>query len=469
MALVPLLRAIEVSSPKRAFFWGWLFGGLAAAFHLWWIWFLVVPVEPVTRVLLNVGVTLLFAYLGLYTAVFALAVRRLGAWVAPFVWPLFEFVLAQGEVAFPWRPLGGTMTPWVPFIQPAALGGVYLVSAWLVLVNLLAWRLLYRPRRLVTACALALVLLAPLLYSAARVRPNRPWFRVAVLQPDVSPLDKGDRESRERIQADLIRMTADAAARHPDLIVYPETATLVDVTRSPTIGRAIRGLVDSLGIEIVTGTPLQDVARGTWHNGAVVLRPGQDSVRQRHYKLRLVPFSEKIPYSDRLPLLRRIIGTADMGNWDIGHDRVVFDWSGGTLSCLICYEAIFPDLSRSFARLGARLLVAVTNDGWFGRLPGASQHAELAVMRAVENGIPMVRSANNGSSFVVDPYGRILCRTPLFSREILHATVPQPICPTPYRRYGDWFIAACLTGSVVGLVARIARRRRGAGAQSRSR
>ncbi len=457
---MPLFWTIERSTGRASFFRGWLFGGLCAAFHLWWIWFLVVPVEPVTRVLLNAGVLLLFAYLGLYTAVFALAVRRLGLWSAPLVWPLLEFILAQGQVAFPWTQLGYSMTPWIPFIQPAALGGIYLVSSWLVLINLLVYRLLFKPRRLVTAVVLVVAFLVPLGYSALKVRPGRPWFDIAIIQPNVSPLDKGDRASRERIQADLVRLTVEAARARPDLVVYPETATLVDVTRSSTIGRELRRLVDSLGIDIVTGTPLYDVPARTWHNGAVVLRPGQDSVRQRHYKLRLVPFSEKIPYSDQLPLLRRIIGTADMGNWDIGHEVVVFDWSGGKLSCLICYEAIFPDLARAFARRGAQLLVAVTNDGWFGRLPGAPQHAELAVVRAVETGIPLVRSANNGSSFIVDPHGRVSGRTPLFRQEILAGTVPRPSGPTPYRRWGDWFIVLCLAGTAAFAAALTVRRTR---------
>jgi apolipoprotein N-acyltransferase len=397
--------------------------------------------------------------------VFAAFTRRFGLWTAPFVWVVLEYARAQLEIAFPWDFLGYSMTPWLPFIQPAALGGIYLVSAWVVAVNLLAYRTLFpwrQPmrRRLRGAAWLLLIIILPLAWSALRVKPTEPWFRVAIIQPDVSPLDKGDWDSRERIQGDLLRMTREAAAKHPDLVVFPESATLVDVTRSPTLGHALRDMVDSLGIEIITGTPLWDIPRGTWHNGAVILRPYEDSVLQRHYKTRLTPFSERIPYADRLPFLRRLIGTADMGNWAIGHEHHVFDWANGTLSCLICYEAIFPDLTRTFTRLGSQLHVVVTNDGWFGRLPGIHQHAELSVMRAVETGLPLVRSANNGVSMIVDPYGRVLKRTPLFVQTTLEGMVPKPLAPTPYVRWGDWFIILSLIVMALAVVLRIIRRRR---------
>ena len=422
------------------------------------------PVEPITRILLDIGVVLLFAYLGLYVGVFAWLTRRWGLWAAPLIWPLLEFLRTKSQIGFPWGLLGYTMTPYIPFIQAASIGGVYLVSAWLVLVNVLLYRLLTSPRPQATnhksqvrtltwrAAWLVLAFVAPLVFSALYVRPPKPWFNVAIIQPNVSPFDKGDWDSRATIQADLVRLTRQSAATHPDLILYPETATLTDVTRSTTMGPAIRGLADSLNTEIFTGTPLFDERRNSWHNGAVLIRPGEEPVKQRYYKIRLVPFSEKIPYADELPIIRKILGTADMGDWARGHNYTVFHWSGGTLSTLICFEAIFPDLTREFTRRGSQLLAVVTNDGWFGRMVGAQQHAELAVLRTVENGVPMIRSANNGISFIADPYGRILKQTPLFVQTILAGPVPQPLAPTLYRRYGDWLMLVCLLGLAVGLV-----------------
>lgn len=459
IALGPLLWTID-QPPRRLFLWTWLFGGLAAGFHLWWLWFLIVPIETVTRVLLNIGVALLFAYLGLYTAVFAVLVRRIGLWSAPLVWPVLEYARTQLQIAFPWDLLGYSLTPYVSLIQPASLGGVFLVSGWIVLINLLVYRLLRRPRRVVSAVLLILAFAGPLLQYWLRLRPKDHGVRVAVVQPNVSPFDKGDLNSRERILDDLVGLTRAAASSRPKLAIYPETATLLDVTKSTAIGPRLRSAADSLGLEIFTGTPLYDDSNKTWHNGAVLIRPREWPPAQRYYKMRLVPFSEKIPYVDELPLLRRILGTADMGNWSRGTSPTLFRWSGGTLGCLICYEAIFPAPARTYAIQGADLLVNVTNDGWFGRLPGAHQHKEMSFMRTVETGLPLVRCANNGVSAVVDPYGQVLARTGFFDQEVLISHVPRPAAATPYRRSGDWFVAIAAAITLVGLGVRLARDRR---------
>jgi apolipoprotein N-acyltransferase len=307
---------------------------------------------------------------------------------------------------------------------------------------------------------------APLVYAAFHVKPLKPWFNVAIVQPNVSPLDKGDWDSREGIQRDLATLTRDAAATKPDLVLFPETATLVDVTRSTTMGPVFRSLADSLNLELFTGTPLYNEKHNSWHNGAVLIRPGEEPVRQRYYKMRLVPFSEKIPYVDELPILKKIVGTNDMGDWARGRYFTVFKWNKGTLSALICFEAIFPDLAREFTRRGSELFAVVTNDGWFGRLLGAQQHAELAVMRTVENGVPMIRSANNGISLIADPYGRVLKATPLFKQAVLSGVVPKPIAPTPYRKWGDWLMPVFVAALIVGLVVNRARNRRNSAARS---
>lgn len=419
--------------------------------------------------LLNIGVVLLFGYLGLYFGIFALMARRIGLWASPLLLPLLEFLKSRTQIAFPWNLLGYTMTPWPVFIQPAALGGVYLVSAWIVLLNLLFYKLgaeliaacrmphaTYRMRQkpLAYFAGLVIAFLFPIGYAVFHQRPTKPWFQVAILQPNVSPLDKGDWSAREKIQSDLIRLTKEAAKSKPQLVIYPETATLVDITHSTTMGPALKRLADSLNIEIFTGTPIYDDDHRTWHNGAVLISPERNSFTERYYKLRLVPFSEKIPYADKLPIIRQLIGTADMGNWDRGWQWTVFNSRVGRISGLICFEAIFPDLAREFVRRGSRLFVVVTNDGWFGKLPGAYQHAELGVMRTVENGVPMVRSANNGISFIIDPYGRVLKKTALFTEEILTGTVPEPLSSTPYRQSGDLLLLPYLLLLIAGIIVR---------------
>ncbi|MEO0124788.1 MAG: apolipoprotein N-acyltransferase, partial [candidate division WOR-3 bacterium] len=122
----------------------------------------------------------------------------------------------------------------------------------------------------------------------------------------------------------------------------------------------------------------------------------------------------------------------------------IFQTPFGKFSCLICFESIFPDLTREFALRGADILVNITNDGWFGKTLGPYQHCELALMRSLELGKPLLRSANNGISLICDPYGRVVRKTKLFTKEILFGLLPKPLPPTVYQKFGDWFILLSL-------------------------
>jgi apolipoprotein N-acyltransferase len=285
-----------------------------------------------------------------------------------------------------------------------------------------------------------------------RIKPNRNWFKVAIVQPNVSPYDKGDRESRNKIQSDLVKLTEQAIIHKPKLLIYPETATLTDITYDREFQNVLQKIIDSSGVYLLTGTPVYDrEVRGRYYNGAVLFEPNIN-LTQGYKKLHPVPFSEKIPYADKIPLFRKI-ETSDMGDMTPGKIFRIFNFPYGRFSVLICFESIFPDLTQEFTKRGADLLINITNDGWFGKTPGPYQHAELAILRTVENGIPLVRCANNGISFIVDPYGRILDKTSLLTQTVLIDNLPKPLKPTFFRRYGNIFalISLCLILLGVGL------------------
>jgi apolipoprotein N-acyltransferase len=127
---------------------------------------------------------------------------------------------------------------------------------------------------------------------------------------------------------------------------------------------------------------------------------------------------------------------------------------------VICYEGIFPDLFRSFVRDGARLMVNMTNDAWFGRTSGPEQHLGMYAFRAVEHRVPVVRAANTGVSAFIAPTGQIVRRLNLFERGLLTETVPLRVGRTLFTRLGDWPGLLALAVSAAGLAA--TRRRRAA-------
>lgn len=478
VALVPLLRLIEKSQPKQAFLYGLFFGTVFFAFHLWWLYTLVVPIEPVTRILLIIGVTLLFVYLGLYVALFALLTRLAGTFWSPLIWVALEFLRSKGEMGFPWGLLGASMTPYLPLIQPASLIGVYGISAWVVLVNLLVEKS-FSARKAVFVPLLAITLAVPLVFGRLRMKPVEPWFQVGIIQPNVSPLDKGRAEDRERIWTMMLAQSRSAASRDATLLVYPETSSLIDLTRPSAFRDSLQAIADSFDVPLVIGTPTY-TALG-YYNSTALITPGRP-ITDFYHKMHLAPFSERFPFVNKLPFLRRIM-TSDMGDGAIGVEPKVFRALVGISGnkgaseskrertelvrfCTpICFEGIFPDLVREFTSRDAELIVNVTNDGWFGRTPGPYQHCELMIMRAVENGVPFVRSANNGISLIADPYGRIRSRTGLFVAATLTGIVPRPLTSTFYRRNGDQFAYAAVFVTIIVMlvktIAVVVRGRRG--------
>jgi apolipoprotein N-acyltransferase len=151
-------------------------------------------------------------------------------------------------------------------------------------------------------------------------------------------------------------------------------------------------------------------------------------------KVNLLPFGERIPFSQYLPLLGRLeFGQA---NFRPGSEPTIFESSAGTFGVLICFESTFANYTRNYVRNGAGFLVNITNDGWFGSRTGPLQHVESAVVRAVENRVSLVRAANTGVSLQVDPAGRILRRIDLDIDGAISARLYRPSGMTFFTRYG---------------------------------
>lgn len=445
--------------PGRAFLYGFWFGFCFFSSHLWWLYGLQVELPNSIRLLLWLGVIVLCAYLGAYTGLFSLGVKFLGLPFAPFLWAGLELIRSKGEIGFPWAILGTTQTPYIPLIQFASILGVYGVSAWVVGINCAIYHGLCRPRSLRWITILALFLI-PFGYGGLRLKePLQRSITFAAIQPNVPPDIKGSASVRDSLFYALIDQSREAMVHQPRLLVYPETAALVNLDRHEPYRRLLEGLVDSSGAWILTGMPFWSYRGGEfeYYNGAVLIAPHQGIIE--HYKkCHLTPFSERIPYEDRFKFLRKL----DLGgsHFTPGQEYRVFELENIRFSVPICFESIFPDLIRKFTSSGAELLVNITNDGWFGATPGPYQHCELSLMRTVENGVPLLRCANNGISLIADPYGRVTKKTGLFKKETLIGQLPRALPTTPYRRYGDLFASLSLLLCLgAGLLKGLLRRR----------
>jgi apolipoprotein N-acyltransferase len=184
--------------------------------------------------------------------------------------------------------------------------------------------------------------------------------------------------------------------------------------------------------------------------------PGKEGY-ELYKKIHLVPMSEKIPLSGRFKVLKEIrLGQAD---WSSGSERTIFDLDGYKFATVICIESVYPGYCREFARRGAEFLVVITNDMWFGRTSLLEQHAMMSVFRAVENRIPVVRSANTGISMAIDKWGRIMAKSDIFKAEYLVSGINPEKSNSIYGRIGDIIPRISLVFVFISLIIAFIRRK----------
>lgn len=387
------------------------------------------------------GMLLLFLYFGLYWGTSFLITRCIGIWSLPFIIIGLEFIRGLGELGFPWLALGYSQARYPIIIQQASIYGVYGISFWLVLLNLVLYKLINN-RNLKVVSLTILIFLAPIGFGLLRIKPAKEKsITIGIVQPNIDPNLKFNKKMRAQTFDRLIFLSLRCVESSLtiyndscDLIIWPETATPIFLKSPGEYQNRVYELANKTNTPVFTGTPIYDYKSDEIYNGAVLVEPG-NKIMQEYKKLYLVPFGEHIPYDRYIPLFKKI----DWGEGDYypGTQYTVFHSKNFKFSCLICFESIFPELSRTFVRQGAELLINITNDGWFGKISGPQQHNDMAILRTVENNVPLARSANTGISMVVDSYGRILKENPLFKEDFIVWQVAIHNAKTLYSTIGD--------------------------------
>ena len=341
---------------------------------------------------------------------------------------------------FPWNPAGLVWTAATPAIQLAALVGAFGLS-WLTVLAaaapaVLAERRGWRP----VAVAWGLVALA-VGVGAVRlgIAPSAPVPGVSLrlVQANIAQFHKWRDDLRESHLAKHLALSAAPGAPPPSHVIWAETSAPYVLATSPEV-RARIARVAPAGGAVITGALRTETSEvdgfRVWNSLQAV--DDQGRIVATYDKARLVPFGEYMP-------LRAILGLAKLthGETDFSRGpgpRTLAIPALPPVSALICYEAIFPGRVVD-AHARPDWLLNVTNDGWYGISPGPYQHFEQARLRAVEEGLALVRVANTGISGVVDPYGRVIARLGLGVEGVLDAALPaRAELRTPYSRLGDW-------------------------------
>ncbi len=499
-ALVPLIWAVmRVAEDDRyslftAFLIAYACGVLWFAGNCYWIYDTMLihgGLPPVLSALVLILFSLVLgAYFGLFGLGLAFIHRRTGSTylalaAAPFFWTAIDLAAAR-ITCVPWDQLGYSQVDNSLVTLLAPWTGVYGISFLLVAVNALLVASLL-PRRgherttlskwALLACGLVLLVCA---YRGTSPKPTPPLPNASaiLIQPNLDVEDTGywlEPGEWDQHMAQFKSLTAEQCKTyiagipqtgastgeivcpphpiHPDLVVWPESPApfFEQEARFKSAMSAIARGDDAPLIVSGVGSDFGPVAGG-WvdHVSAMVFSADGNEVG-RYDKIHLVPWGEYVPFPKVFFFARKLTGK--VANYVPGTNRAVFripsaDGQMHRYGILICYEAVFGDEVRQFARNGAQVLVNPSDDGWYGDTSAPWQHLNIARMRAIENRRWILRDTNNGVTASIDPYGRVRQSIPRHQVDVLPAQFAYRSDITFYTAHGDVFAWACAILSI---------------------
>jgi apolipoprotein N-acyltransferase len=463
IAFVPLLLACARKSAGKAFKLGLIAGIVAYGGILYWINIVVTTYGKLPPVVSFMVFMILVIYLAVYVGVFMFLVRKgeeKGIPVVisfPVLWVALEYLRSFLLTGFPWASLGYSQYDVLPLIQIADVTGVYGVSFLIALGNAVVYELIkggvkkessIHPLR--SVMIFLILFAATVVYGFIKlgsVETGKP-VRVALIQGNIDQSVKWDPAYQEATVAIYERLTRLACASGVDLVVWPESAVPLYLQDNEKYTSRIKSLAGAVNADLVVGSPAYDSEGGTiiYRNSAFLITP-RSGIVGRSDKVHLVPFGEYVPLAKLLPFVHKLV--VGVGDFSPGDRIEPLSIKSGKIGVLVCFEGIFPELSRRYVQAGSRLLVNITNDAWYGRSSAPYQHLSMTVFRAVENRVPLVRAANTGISAIIDSEGRIKKETHLFQEAFLDGNVLPGTGNTLYSRYGDVFAKACLAVSAL--------------------
>jgi len=461
VGLIPFFYLLQDKNFKESVRWGYITGFFTNLGTLYWINWVTIP-----------GAIAAILYLPVYFIVYAVLHTFLRQHIKenyfyyclPFLWTGVEFLRSLGVLGFPWNSLAYSQTYYLSLIQYASYTSLFGVSFWIVTINvfiLLIFKNASHYKRLVIYfMVLILLFLIPWIYGKLIIpdedQGKEEKIRVGIIQGNIDPYLKWDDAFQTKNLLIYQHLTQSLKNQNLDLIIWPETATPVYLRDSITYLNVIYQITDNFRTSLITGTPdYQFLPDHTYKafNAAFLFTPGKKGF-QVYRKTHLVPFGERVPFTETFPFLKDFLESLEMGEGDFspGEDIVLFnvptlqrdDGSEITqavykIPVIICFESLFSNLVRQFVIKGADVLVIITNDAWFGPTSAPYHHAQAAVFRAIENRISIARCANTGVSMFIDAYGRISKETPIFERCVITNEMSLRKSTTFFTRYGHIF------------------------------
>lgn len=456
---------------KATYVWAFIFNAIT----LYWVGSWSKEADPF--LMLSGGVLLFFNPLTFFIPIYGYYLtnkifkKDFSIWFLPFFWIAYEYIYSITDFRFPWLSIGNLASYFNTYIQIADIIGVSGLGLLILLANISLYKsyINYKENKkfLNTYSLIFLgVVFVPIIYGVIKIgtyKEPKQKVKVGIIQPNLNPWNKWQSGSLVT-QAELYLNLSDKAVKQgAKILFYPETALpvyLLDGQHFNLVSR-IKNYCDSNNVVLFTGMPhiIYYFGKGNIpqdaklydgtdigyqsYNSVIRFLPYNNSA-DFYGKIMLVPFGEKVPLVEYIPFLGDLIKwEVGISSWNTGKDTVVFNtpikYNNYTdsikVASIICIESIYSQFVSSFVKKGGQLIAVVTNDSWYGNSSGPYQHQAFSILRAVENRRYVIRAANGGISCVINPLGKTLIKTKMFTKDVIISEVGINSEITFYTKY----------------------------------
>jgi apolipoprotein N-acyltransferase len=456
VCLIPFFLSIRNAGLLSAIGNGFLMGFFCTFGLIHWLFSTIIDIGGGSVLTASYTLVGLASYVALFFVLFALIVRlflndrfssNFVIILVPSLWVALEYLRANLFSGLPWGLIGYSQANFLHLVQLADITGVYGVSWLVVLVNIalylaIAKHKLTIKKKLNFVCVFLFFALT-IAYGDYRLKYFDGTFlqtsggqkRIFVLQGNVSQKDK---LSREGGILPYLKLTSDVLSKNVDLVVWPETTLgLISNGKVPISLQVMFLNYDTLLLAGGFGTGVVDGVKRTYSSAFLI---DQNIVSSRYDKIKLLPFAEYSPSAFFDDFRSRVNGFSDLSP---GSDNVVFDLKGDSFGSLICYDILFPELTRNLILNGASFLVNISNEAWFENDFERKQHFDIVKFRSIESRRYIARASNKGISGFISPTGSVLDSIDVSQPDYVVGDVIPYIGVSIYYKFGDFFALLC--------------------------
>jgi len=455
IAFIPYLIFLDNSNTKNCFLPGALLGFIISAASL----YPIIYVRIYAYIGLIIALSLYFGLLTWFFQTIHYKFKKIFYLLLPFLWVGFEYFMTLGQLNFPWFNLGNTLVNYHYLIQFADISGVYGLSFLVLATNILLYKIFSSSYKYIFAAILIFLLwIGYGVYRDKTIDLRGENFRIGLIQLNIKQKDKWKPEMQEPTIKDYSKQIRKLTNKENlQLIILPESAIPLHLLHNFSTKTRISELAKNNKVNIITGFPdykvnfdSSKISHKFYNSATMIDKSGK--YHKKYDKIRLVPFGERIPLLEKIPILKKLqFGQA---NFEYGDEFLLYEINDYKFPVMICFEGVFPNLSRKYSLKGADALIVITNDAWFKNTIFPVEHANNTLLRAVETRLPLIRVANTGISYFVSPVGEILRELPIyvkgnFTFNLVKTAKEQK---TFFAKYGYVFARLCFWFFLVTLI-----------------